>query len=343
MQRRHPDHDWDRLRRSLERRVRAWRAEHGADREVIFRQDHVPGQQGLSDFTDMGDLGVSIAGQPLDHRLYHFALAYSAWEHVEPVLGGESFTALAVGLQNALWALGGVPAEHRSDSLSAAFRNLDDDARADQTRRYKALCAHYEMTPTRNNTGVAHENGAIESQHGHLKRVVAQSLLLRGGVDFDTLDADAALSRLREYDIEGVETYTPKALAADEAGEGAACRSQPASDPFALGLGGSEHGLVRAIRAVPCAEGIHNVAVEKAQAAGRHQPAQHIDMPASDQLLESQQPAQRDHQDDHHRKAGKECPDNEEWGGTAWSAIPPLPPQRNPDQQRCAQNTRGAP
>jgi len=189
MERRHPDRDWGRLRRSLERRVRAWRAEHGADREVIFRQDHVPGQQGLSDFTDMGDLGVSIAGQPLSHRLYHFVLAYSAWEHAEPVLGGESFTALAVGLQNALWSLGGVPAEHRSDSLSAAFRNLDDDARADQTRRYEALCAHYEMTPTRNNLGVAHENGAIESQHGHLKRAVAQGLLLRGTVDFDSLDA----------------------------------------------------------------------------------------------------------------------------------------------------------
>jgi hypothetical protein len=42
-----------------------------------------------------------------------------------------------VGLQNALFALGGVPAEHRSDSLSAAFRNLDDDARVDQTRRYE--------------------------------------------------------------------------------------------------------------------------------------------------------------------------------------------------------------
>jgi len=166
MLRRHPDHDWNRLRRSLERRVRAWRAEHGADREVIFRQDHAPGQQGLSDFTDMGDFGVSVAGVPLAHRLYHFTLAYSAWEHAEPVLGGESFTPLAAGLQNALWALGGVPAEHRSDSLSAAFRNLDDDACADQTRRYEALCAHYGMTPTRNNTGVAHENGAIESQHG---------------------------------------------------------------------------------------------------------------------------------------------------------------------------------
>jgi len=102
MLRRHPDHDWGRLRRSLERRVRAWRAEHGADREVIFRQDHAPGQQGLSDFTDMGDFSVSIAGAPLAHRLYHFTLAYSAWEHAEPVLGGESFTALAVGLQNAL-------------------------------------------------------------------------------------------------------------------------------------------------------------------------------------------------------------------------------------------------
>jgi hypothetical protein len=189
MQLRHPGHDWDRLRRSLERRVRAWRAEHGADREVIFRQDHVPGQQALSDFTDMADAGVSIAGQTLDHRLYHFVLAYSTWEHAEPVLGGESFTALAVGLQNALWSLGGVPVEHRSDSLSAAFRNLDDDARVDQTRRYEALCAHYEMTPTRNNTGVAHENGAVESQHGHLKRGVTQALLLRGSVDFESLEA----------------------------------------------------------------------------------------------------------------------------------------------------------
>ena len=73
--------------------------------------------------------------------------------------------------------------------MSAAFRNLDDDARQDQTRRYEALCAHYGMQPTRNNRGVAHENGAIESQHGHLKRVVAQALLLRGNTDFDSLDA----------------------------------------------------------------------------------------------------------------------------------------------------------
>lgn len=145
MQRSHPDRDWHRLRRTLERRVRAWCAEHGAEREVIFRQDHPPGQQGLSDFTDMADLGIHIAGELLAHRLYHFVLAYSAWEHAEVVLGGESYTALACGLQTALWSLGGAPAEHRSDSLSAAFRNLDQDAAEDQTRRYEALCAHYGM------------------------------------------------------------------------------------------------------------------------------------------------------------------------------------------------------
>ena len=186
--RRHPDLGPG-IRRTLERRVRSWRALHGPEQEVIFRQVHEPGRMGLSDFTDMADLAVTIAGQPLDHRLYHFRLAYSGFEHAHVVLGGESYVALAEGLQNALWALGGAPREHRSDSLSAAFRNLDRDAAEDQTRRYEALCGHYGMQATRNNLGVAHENGAVESQHGHLKRAIAQALMLRGSADFDSLAA----------------------------------------------------------------------------------------------------------------------------------------------------------
>ena len=188
MLRRHPTLSGS-IRRTLERRVRGWLALHGPEREVIFRQDHPPGAQGLSDFTDAAGLGVSIAGQKLAHRLYHFRLAFSGWAHAEVVLGGESFVALAGGLQNALWGLGGAPAEHRSDSLSAAFRNLDDVTAADLTTRYEALCAHYGMRPTRNNRGVAHENGAIEGPHAHLKATVAQALLLRGSGDFDSLDA----------------------------------------------------------------------------------------------------------------------------------------------------------
>ena len=188
MQRRHREFPAD-VRRTLERRMRLWQALHGAEREVIFRQEHPPGRQGLSDFTDAAELGVTIAGSALEHRLYHFRLAFSGWAHVRVVLGGESFVALAEGLQDALWALGGAPAEHRSDSLSAAFRNLERDAADDLTRRYEALCSHYGMMPARNNVGVAHENGAIEGPHAHLKRALQQALLLRGSADFDDLDA----------------------------------------------------------------------------------------------------------------------------------------------------------
>ncbi len=172
------------IRRTLERRVQAWRLSHGPDKPVIFRQNHEPGRLGMSDFTDMGGAGVTIAGKPFKHLLYHFRLVCSGFESAHVVLGGESFVALATGLQNALWLLGGVPREHRSDSLSAAFKNLDADVKRDLTKRYTALCEDYGMVPTRNNRGVAHENGSIESSHGHLKRAIEDALLLRGHRDF---------------------------------------------------------------------------------------------------------------------------------------------------------------
>jgi transposase InsO family protein len=177
------------IRRTLERRIRAWRAVHGPEQEVIFRQIHAPGRLGLSDFSNADCLGVTIAGAALKHNLYHFRLAYSGFEHVHVVLGGESYVALAEGLQNALWAIGGAPIEHRSDSLSAAFRNLDSDAGKDLTARYEALCAHYGMIASRNNRGLAHENGAIESAHGHLKQALRDALLLRGSAEFTDLAA----------------------------------------------------------------------------------------------------------------------------------------------------------
>ena len=184
--RRHPELGAG-IRRTLERRIRQWRALHGPEREVMFRQTHEPGRQGLSDFTDMTDLGVTVAGEPLPHRLYHFRLAFSGFTHAHVVLQGESFVALAAGLQDALWALGGAPREHRTDSLSAAFRNLGPEVEEDWTERYAALCAHYGMAASRNNRGIAHENGAIEAPHGHLKRAVEDALLLRGSRDFDTV------------------------------------------------------------------------------------------------------------------------------------------------------------
>ena len=185
MMRRHPELHHG-VRRTLERRVRGWKAKHGPEREIIFRQKHEPGRRGLSDFTDAGALGVSIAGEPLAHKLYHFRLEYSGFCHAAVVLGGESYVALAGGLQDALWALGGVPKEHRTDSLPAAFRNLKRDAREDLTARYEALLEDYDMKGSRNNRGRAHENGSVEGPHGHLKRAIEDALLLRGSRDFET-------------------------------------------------------------------------------------------------------------------------------------------------------------
>jgi hypothetical protein len=62
----------------------------------------------------MGELGITIAGEPFEHRLYHFRLPFSGFEHAHLVLGGESFVALAEGLQDALWAL--VPRASRTRS-----------------------------------------------------------------------------------------------------------------------------------------------------------------------------------------------------------------------------------
>jgi hypothetical protein len=131
---------------------------------------------------------VAIAGKPFQHLLYHFVMACSRWEHVGVVLGGESFTALAENLQQALWSLGGVPQNHRTDSLSAAFRNLTADQREDITKRYDAFVGHYGMDASRNNRGEAHENGAVESQNRHLKKAIEQALILRGSRDFATIE-----------------------------------------------------------------------------------------------------------------------------------------------------------
>lgn len=185
LQNRHPDRFPDSQLRTLQRHLRSWHALHGAERDVVFRQDHPPGQLGLSDFTVCDELAITIGGQTFPHRLYHFTLAHSQWEYAQVVEGGESFSALAVGLQNALWLLGGVPAEHRTDSLSAAYRNLDTNARDDFTVRYQQLCAHYGMRASRNNRGRSHENGSIESPHRHLKQAIDQALLLRGSRAFE--------------------------------------------------------------------------------------------------------------------------------------------------------------
>jgi hypothetical protein len=181
-----PCQEWFRRKRTIQRRVEQWRALHGPAGEVMFLQEHRAGVLGISDFTLLKGEPITVAGEVLEHRLFHFRLPYSGWCHVAVIHGGESFVALSEALQNALALCGGVPAEHRTDSLSACFRNRDGSYAGDYTSRYRELCAHLGVIATRNNRGVAHENGAIEGPHRHWKHRLEQQLIQRGSRDFAT-------------------------------------------------------------------------------------------------------------------------------------------------------------
>lgn len=189
LQEKHPKEAYpDSILRTLQRRVKEWRATQGPKKEVMFLQKHVAGRQAFSDFTTLKQTTITIAGQPYRHLLYHFRLAYSHWSYVKVINGGESYTALAEGLQEALQRLGGSPLEHRTDSLSAAYKNLSKEAQEDITCRYELFCENYSMKATRNNPGASHENGSIESPHGHLKRRIRQALLIRDSHDFASIE-----------------------------------------------------------------------------------------------------------------------------------------------------------
>ena len=174
--------------RTLQRRFLAWRVKSGPDCEVFFPQTHVPGEQGQSDFTDMRELEVVIAGERFPHLLYHFVLTYSNWESVS-ICPSESFEALSAGMQTAFWRLGGVPAEHRTDNLSAATHELAESRGRDFTERYRELTEHYGMRASRNFPGNAHENGDVESANGRLKSTIDQRLRLRGSRAFASREA----------------------------------------------------------------------------------------------------------------------------------------------------------
>ena len=169
--------------RTLQRRFHVWRARSGPEREVYFPQVHRPGVQAQSDFTDMRRLEIRIGGEAFPHLLYHFVLTYSNWEAVS-ICPSESFESLSAGLQAALWRLGGVPLEHRTDNLSAATHELADSRGRDFTVRYRELLEHYGLRASRNFPGNAHENGDVESVNGGLKRAIDQRLRLRGSRDF---------------------------------------------------------------------------------------------------------------------------------------------------------------
>jgi len=171
--------------RTLQRRVKSWRALEGPGKEMFFPQVHLPGDLCEGDFTSMNELGVTIGEERFDHLLFHFVLTFSNWE-TGTVCFSESFESLSLGLQNALWELGGVPKRIRTDRMSAAVHK---ECRPDEfTPRYQAVLRHYGAQASKTRAHEAHENGDVEQRHHRLKRAVDQGLMLRGSRDFLSRD-----------------------------------------------------------------------------------------------------------------------------------------------------------
>lgn len=181
LQRRMPGRFADGQLRTLQRRIKRWRATEGPPKEIFFPQTHRPGELCQSDFTHMNKLGITISGIPFDHMIYHFVLTYSNWE-AGTVCFSESFESLSQGLQNALWGLGGVPQEHRTDCLTTAVNKATNPE--EFTLRYKDLLDHYNLTPCKTNPDSPHENGDVEQRNYRFKKAVDQALMLRGSRDF---------------------------------------------------------------------------------------------------------------------------------------------------------------
>jgi hypothetical protein len=167
--------------RTLPRRLKYWRATQGPAREVFFPQTYLPGEWAASDFTHMKALGVTLNGVPFDHLVYHFVRCYSNGETVT-VCFSESFESLSVGVQNALWRLGGVPRLHRTDHLTAAVHPVGEPEAF--TDAYRALAHHYGFTGAKTQPHCPHENGDVEQRHFRFKKAVDQALILRGSRDF---------------------------------------------------------------------------------------------------------------------------------------------------------------
>jgi len=199
-------------------------AEDGKIGDRQGARDKLVGREAAIDFTHATDLGVTIAGDPFPHLLFEFVLSYSHWTWVA-IAFGETFEALAAGVQGALWALGGVPAVLRSDNLSAATHELKASSGRDLTPRFRAVLEHYGLRSSRITPGRAHENGIAEQAHRRLKSLIAQALLVRGHAGFEDIAAYGTTVLVATHNVEIVRRLQRRILTLVD---GRLVRDQPA-------------------------------------------------------------------------------------------------------------------
>ena len=155
--------------------------------EIFISQDHHPGEVAQLDCSSLASLKITIGGRPFKGKIFTFKLMYSKWIYAS-IVPGETDTEVLAAIQDALWALKGVPRRLRSDNGKALFRK-----KKVPTEAYNELCSHYGTPCSAINPGHPNENGGAETGNKTVKGLLRDRLTTDTDSKFPSEDALKAL------------------------------------------------------------------------------------------------------------------------------------------------------
>ena len=166
--------------------------------ELFFPQDYGPGEVAQLDCSSLKSLGITIAGQPYTGMIFTFKLMYSKWIYA-CIVSGETEIEVLESIQDALWALKGVPGELRSDNGKALFTNAHEP-----NTGYDDLYNHYGTSWSTINPGHPNENGGAETGNKTVKGLLRDWLTTDVDPNFKRVEQLSALLKqvLKGYNAE---------------------------------------------------------------------------------------------------------------------------------------------
>src|SRR5260370_34703786 len=128
-----------------------------AERETaggVLRAGACAGSTGAERSHEHGGTGDRDRGAAVQPYAVSLHAVYSNWEW-GTVCFSESYESLAEGVETALWEVGGVPREHRTDSLSAAVK--PPSSKDEFTEKDNGRLGHERVRASQSRPGRGHE------------------------------------------------------------------------------------------------------------------------------------------------------------------------------------------
>ena len=163
--------------------------------ELFFPQDYDPGEVAQLDCSSLKSLGITMDGHRYRGLIFTFKLMYSKWIYAG-IVSGETENDVLDAIQDALWAVNGVPKELHSDNGKAMFTKAHEP-----NTGYADLYLHYGTSWSSINPGRPHENGGAETGNKTIKSLLRDRLTTDVDPVFESVEQLSALLKevLEEY------------------------------------------------------------------------------------------------------------------------------------------------